>query len=264
MKMAQGMRDAEEHAMATVERFEYPPIPDSPSPAWEGVGCAFSNSNEDPVSSPHSTAGRCADGIPAPGSVASPHEAEHSAFENGRKLGMQEGRLLEREAQRDARAAADRQLFKQAVALAEKFARERHAYSLRVEPEVVKLALAIAERILRREVQLDPLMLTGAVRVALGQLSNAARVRLRVPSADLALWLEAMAHVPNLAVRPEVQGVEGMSPGDCIVEAEVGSVDLGIRSQLDGIEQSFFDRAMATAPGTLAEELQGDCHGENS
>jgi len=36
-----------------------------------------------------------------------------------------------------------------------------------VEHEVVKLALAVAARILRREAQMDPLLLTGAVRVAL-------------------------------------------------------------------------------------------------
>ncbi len=35
----------------------------------------------------------------------------------------------------------------------------------------MKLALAVAARILRREAQMDPLLLTGAVRVALGQLA---------------------------------------------------------------------------------------------
>lgn len=249
--------------MATVERFEYPPIPANPLPAWEGIGFAFSKSGEDVVPSPQSPIW-CADGeIPVPAREPSPREAEHSAFEKGRMQGIREGRILEQEAQRDARAAADRQLFKQAAALAEEFARERHAYSLRVEPEVVKLALAIAERILRREVQLDPLMLTGAVRVALGQLSNATRVRLRVPPADLALWSEAMAHMPNLAVRPEVLALDRMQSGDCVVEAEVGSVDLGIRAQLDEIERSFFDHAMAVAPGIFAEELQRDGQREN-
>ena len=40
---------------------------------------------------------------------------------------------------------------------------------------MVKLALAIAARILRREAQTDPLLLTGAVRVALGQLAATLR-----------------------------------------------------------------------------------------
>jgi flagellar assembly protein FliH len=40
---------------------------------------------------------------------------------------------------------------------------------------------------------MDPLLLTGAVRVALGQLAGATEVRLRVPAAELDLWTESMA-----------------------------------------------------------------------
>jgi flagellar assembly protein FliH len=31
--------------------------------------------------------------------------------------------------------------------------------------------------------------------------------------------------------------------GDCVIETDLGSVDLGIRSQLGEIERGFFDRA---------------------
>jgi len=249
--------------MATVERFEYPPLPGDLLPAWEGIGFVLSKSDGDLVSLPHSADANSANGISAPDSATSPREAELTAFENGRMQGIEEGRILEREAQRDARAAADSERFKQTAALAEEFARERHTYSLRVEPEVVKLALAIASRILRREVQLDPLMLTGAVRVALGQLSSATRVRLRVPSADSALWSEAMAHIPNLEVRPEVLAVDEMQAGDCVVEADVGSVDLGFPTQLDEIERSFFDRPIVDAHDTLGKEMQKNAQREN-
>ena len=34
-----------------------------------------------------------------------------------------------------------------------------------------------------------------------------------------------------------------MRLGDCMVETELGTVDLGIRSQLGEIERGFFDRA---------------------
>ena len=61
---------------------------------------------------------------------------------------------------------------RQAAELCESFAEERDRYLHAVEQEVVRLALAVAARILRREAQMDPLLLTGAVRVALGQLSG--------------------------------------------------------------------------------------------
>jgi flagellar assembly protein FliH len=119
-----------------------------------------------------------------------------------------------------------------------------------MEREVVELALAVAARILRREAQMDPLLLTGAVRVALGQLSGSTKVRLRVPNSELDLWTEAMALIPNLAVKPAVVAGDRMRLGDCVVETEMGSVDLGIRSQLGEIERGFFDRAggRASAP----------------
>ena len=90
---------------------------------------------------------------------------------------------------------------------------------------------------------MDPLLLTGAVRVALGQLSGSTQARLRVPEAELDLWREAIALVPNLAVRPLISAGEGMRLGECVIETELGSVDLGIRSQLGEIERGFFDRA---------------------
>jgi flagellar assembly protein FliH len=169
-------------------------------------------------------------------------EETRRSFEAGRERGRLEGRQAEGESQTAARATADQQRVRQATELIESFAEERERYLREVEHEVVELALAIAARILRREAQMDPLLLTGAVRVALGQLTGATEVRLRVPAAELDLWTEAMALLPNLAVKPKVLAGDGMRLGDCIIETEMGTVDLGIRPQLGEIERGFFDR----------------------
>ena len=132
---------------------------------------------------------------------------------------------------------------RQLAGLVESFTRERDRFLQAVEQEVVKLALAVAARILRREAQMDPLLLTGAVRVALGQLAGSSEVRLRVPAAEVDLWKETIALVPNLAMKPAVVAGEGMRLGDCVIESKVGTVDLGVRSQLGEIERGFFDRA---------------------
>ncbi len=130
------------------------------------------------------------------------------------------------------------------------FGQERDRYLQAVEHEVVELALAVAARILRREAQMDPLLLTGAVRVALGQLSNSTEVLFRVPSQELDLWTEAIAHVPNLSVRPTVVAGDGMRLGECALETKLGSVDLGIRGQLGEIERGFFDRTHSKGDAT--------------
>ena len=135
------------------------------------------------------------------------------SFEAGRERGRQEGRQAEREAQAAAQARPSEQRARQVAGLVESFAQERDRYLHAVEQEVVKLALAVAARILRREAQMDPLLLTGAVRVALGQLAGSTEVRLRVPAAELDLWTEAIALLPNLAVKPRLLAGEGMRAG---------------------------------------------------
>ena len=170
-------------------------------------------------------------------------EETRRSFEAGREGGRQEGRQAEVDAQAPAKAAADQERVRQAGQLMENFVDERDRYLRAVEHEVVELALGIAARILRREAQMDPLLLTGAVRVALGQLSSSTQVRLRVPAAELDLWTEAIALLPNRAIKPAVLAGEEMRLGDCVIETELGSVDLGIRAQLGEIERGFFDRA---------------------
>lgn len=171
-------------------------------------------------------------------------EEKSRSFEEGKQRGVQEGRQAEREEQVRAQASTEENRVRKMTQLIESFAQERARYIETVEPEVVKLALAVAARILRREAQMDPLLLTGAVRVALGQLAGSTEVRLKVPPADLDLWKEAIALLPNLALKPAVVAGEGMRLGDCTIETSMGTVDLGVRAQLGEIERGFFDRAV--------------------
>jgi flagellar assembly protein FliH len=53
-----------------------------------------------------------------------------------------------------------------------------------------------------------------------------------------------MALLPNLALKPAVVSGQEMRLGDCMIETELGTVDLGIRAQLGEIERGFFDRAV--------------------
>ena len=170
-------------------------------------------------------------------------EESRRSFESGRECGRQEGIQVEREVQGAMRSSEENRRVEQIAALILKFDEERDRYLHAVEHEVVELALEIAARVLRREVQMDPLLLTGAVRVALGQLANTTKVLLRVPAADFDMWTEAIEHLPNLAAKPKVLADDGMRLGDCVIETQLGSVDLGIRSQLKEIERGFFDRA---------------------
>lgn len=234
----------ENGATGQVKAFEYPADPHAPvmpiSELWSASGSAMDDAAEE--SREDSGTGAGAAGLCGE-TDARLAEENRRGFEVGREKGRQEGRQAEREAQAAAQSAAEQRRMLQAAELIESLAQERDRYLHKVEHEVAKLALAVAARILRREAQMDPLLLTGAVRVALGQLSASTQVRLRVPATELDLWTEAIALLPNLSVKPLVISGEGMRLGDCKIEAESGTVDLGIRSQLGEIERGFFDRA---------------------
>jgi len=251
---------------SVVEVFQYPGAgPDPPPPAWIGLGEAPPEAADvlrAATSSAFVGRGR-EDGANGEFERKIAEESRRS-FAAGRERGLQEGRQGEREAQAAAHAAEEKQRVEQVAGLVESFAEERDRFMEKVEHEVVKLALAVATRILRREAQMDPLLLTGAVRVALGQLSKTTQVRLRVPQSELDLWTEAIASLPNLALKPTVVPGKEMRVGDCVIETELGSVDLGIRSQLGEIERGFFDRgstggsqAALRQSGPIQTEIEG-------
>lgn len=221
-----------------VELFAYSPVAVPVLPSWEEFGItldprgtiATGAVNQDEAQN------RCE-------SWQAQLDAERRrSFELGRERGFQEGRTAERDALSDELETRTSDHAAQITRLVHEFHAEKARYFETVETEVVKLALAVAARILRREAQMDPLLLSGAVRVALGQLSSSTEVRLRVPPADLELWTEAIAHLPNLPVKPAVVAGQDMQLGDCMLEAELGSVDLGVAAQLSEIERGFFDR----------------------
>ena len=232
------MQQNGEGRIAGIDLFEYPAGRELPAPLLEAF--AASASGCDAVAKPMPP--RITDEKRIAELEHRMAEEVRRSFESGRECGRQEGQASEWEAQSASRAIEQRQRTEEAARLVETFAQQRDRYLQAVEQEVVKLSLAVAARILRREAQMDPLLLTGAVRVALAQLSNSTQVRMRVPPAELDLWTEAMALLPNLPVKPQVLAGEGMRLGECVVETEMGSVDLGVRAQLAEIERGFFDR----------------------
>ena len=231
-----------------IEAWEYPQLANPDIPDWEAWGGGAPKMNAPAVTPgpaiPHQA-------IPTADLAAESErrlaEETRRSFEAGRVQGTEQGRAAERAAQGPAQQSLAAQIDRMMAS----FAEERDRYLQTVEHEVVKLALAVAARILRREAQMDPLLLSGAVRGALGQLAASTTVRLRVPPAEFDLWTESIALLPNLAVKPQVLPGEGMRLGDCEVETELGSVDLGVRAQLSEIERGFFDRAGRSSAPTL-------------
>lgn len=166
-----------------------------------------------------------------------------------RKDALMEGRA---QAEGD-RMALLRQCAGQWEHAVKEFAQTRDHYFARVEREVVELSLAIASRILQRETQVDPLLLAGAVRVALGQLSETTTVELHVPARTHEMWSEMLRLMPNLPVIPTLVAGSEMKDGECVLTTEVGRVDLSVHAQLKEIERGFLDLLSHRAPVAARE-----------
>jgi flagellar assembly protein FliH len=123
--------------------------------------------------------------------------------------------------------------------IGEEFRRERSKYFAGVEGEVVKLALAIAARVLHREAQLDPLLLAGVVKVALEKVAEGSSAVLRVPASELGIWQQVIAADSESSL--QLVGDERLGLGECVVDTNVGKVELGVSAQLKEIEHGFFD-----------------------
>ncbi len=163
------------------------------------------------------------------------------ALEQREKLGFERG-VQEGEAR--ARKSFEQSLTAARIAIAravEEFRAQRVSYFNRAEPEVVQLALSIARKILHREAQMDPLLLTGMVHVALEKLDQGTRVRLRAHPDEIHFWNKYFSELGALPLSPEIIGDESLQHGECVLETEIGSTQISLDTQLKEIEQGFFD-----------------------
>jgi flagellar assembly protein FliH len=166
--------------------------------------------------------------------------SEASAAPNGQAL--YEKGLAEGEAR--ARAEFEKTLASLRGELSEalrQFAAQREGYFQRVESEIVQLALSIARKILHREVQMDPLLLTGIVRVALESLNDGTQVRLRANPQEIPFWRDYFSRSTDIVPAPELMGDASLASGSCALETELGSTHISLETQLKEIEQGFLD-----------------------
>ncbi len=114
------------------------------------------------------------------------------------------------------------------------------------ERQMVELAVAVARRVVHREVSLDPDLLVAMARVALERLGDAARITVRLNPDDY--QSTGAARVAQLTASNVTVVADGRIPrGGCRVESEMGILDAGIDAQIQEIAQALLGRSEATA-----------------
>lgn len=109
----------------------------------------------------------------------------------------------------------------------------------RTEREVVELSLAIARRVLQREVSLDHELMLAMARVALDRLADVATASIRLHPEDYAATLAARGSAAVASHGVQIVADAGVRRGGCVVQSEFGSVDVGIATQIDELTHAL-------------------------
>jgi flagellar assembly protein FliH len=113
---------------------------------------------------------------------------------------------------------------------------------VRIEKEVVNLALAIAKKVICREIKMDSKVVVAVVREALAKVAEPGRIRIKMNPAELKFINETKTHLSDLSQHLDhivFEAEDGISSGGCIVETDLGEIDARIEQQLQTVEETF-------------------------
>jgi flagellar assembly protein FliH len=163
-------------------------------------------------------------------------QCEQQARE-ARAAGVEEGEAAGRN-----RAAAELQPVIERLARAiDELGQMRARLRKEAEADLVRLSLAIAHRVLRRELAVDPDALRGLVLAALEKLQSQEICRARVHPSHAALVSGCLQQiVTDHSV--EVIADPSCELGAVVFETERGNLDASVESQLGEIERGLADR----------------------
>jgi flagellar assembly protein FliH len=110
------------------------------------------------------------------------------------------------------------------------------------EHQMVRLALAIARRVIHREVTIDRELVMAIARVAMDRIGDGASVTIRLNADDCAA-ITATRQSPwpdgHVTVQPDAR----LPRGGCRIESDLGLIDAGVDAQLQEITRALLQDA---------------------
>lgn len=152
----------------------------------------------------------------------------------GHRQGHQQG--LDESRQSVEKALSDLEAMSQKIVDSEK------AFLRNAEKHIVSLALAVAKKIIGREVKSDKDLVVYTIRESLKLVTDKTRITVLVNPDELENVLSHRRELQEIdRDLPEMEFVpdDRIEPGGCIVETRTGAVDGRMESQLEEIERNF-------------------------
>jgi flagellar assembly protein FliH len=153
------------------------------------------------------------------------------------QTGFQEGQAA---AQREHEVAV-RPVVERLTETLASFAELRTRLRRESEEELVELSIAIAKRVVHRELTVDPETVRGLVKAAFERIGSQELNRVRVHPSHSSL-IQALVEKACPDRRVELVSDPALGPGDVVFETERGDLDASVGSQLEEIRRGLADR----------------------
>ncbi|HTS61502.1 MAG TPA: FliH/SctL family protein [Candidatus Acidoferrales bacterium] len=164
------------------------------------------------------------------------HQQMSQRVQEARAQGFREGEAAGR-----AQGAAEvRPVIDRLARAIDEISNLRARFRREAEADTIQLALAIARRVLRRQMAVDPDALHGLVLGALEKLEGNESSRVRIHPSHAAAVSACFEQYGN-AARIEILPDPSREPGTVIFETQRGNLDASIDSQLQEIERGLAD-----------------------
>lgn len=161
-----------------------------------------------------------------------------SAFSQAERDGMVQGKEKGFEAGREEMA----NLIKEAKNVLEQSKRERELVIRSIEPEIAKLSIRIAEKIIQTQVEINQDIVINMIRAALDKVKQRDEVVIKVNQEDYDYVREkkdVFACMVEGLKSMEILVDPGVERGGCIIETNLGNVDARISTQIQTVQLAF-------------------------
>jgi len=165
-------------------------------------------------------------------------EGRDEGLNEGRNEGMQEGLKVGE----TAAAAQIEEMSRYYTDSLAEVAALKDTLRDQVEEEVVRLALAVAKKVVHREIHIDPTIIHALVRVALERVSGKTAVTVRLCPTDYEYMTSKHGDMSRAEGREiNFEPDTSITQGGCMIQTEIGDIDARIEEELREVEGAFFE-----------------------
>ena len=182
--------------------------------------------------------------------AAQTQQAAEQAFAQAQEKGYAEGLETGQKAGYEQSVGEFLQRINQAKDMFVQLVKARRQVLSDIEPQVARLAVKIAEKIVGEELKTNPEIVMGIVRKAMEMMNDREEVSVRVNPEDVAFVREHQASLEKMIEglkKFEVVPDAALDPGSVVVETNLGNIDARLSTQLAAIKAGIEETAKLRA-----------------